>query len=260
MDNLEGVADNKLTFCVPPFEIGSRIQTIKPRRRGRLRYFGEVLINGDEKILAGIELDNPTGKNDGSLDGKRYFETRPSPSPTMLYGLFVDSENLASDDFGSDSFGGKLHDRLNNSQSDDNNGNNDGSCDNDDSSMTQSELRALKERNTADDLSRKRRTAKKYFSRMRAEVQERHPIKTFEESLEMLSRLRSRIEKSNVNAAASADEEDANQKVSFQLNDTVTSMVVDVKDPCPVSFVASAVDIFDMMKERTKRREESVVE
>jgi len=76
----------------------------------------------------------------------------------------------------------------------------------------------------------------------------------------MLSRLRSRIEKSNVNAAASADEEDANQKVSFQLNDTVTSMVVDVKDPCPVSFVASAVDIFDMMKERTKRREESVVE
>ena len=36
----------------------------------------------------GVELDRPKGKNDGSVQGTRYFSCKP------LYGLFTKAENL----------------------------------------------------------------------------------------------------------------------------------------------------------------------
>jgi tubulin-specific chaperone B len=56
----------------------SRIQLLpstSDARRGTIRYIGPVPeIPGGGGPWIGIELDEPTGKNDGSVAGKRYFQ------------------------------------------------------------------------------------------------------------------------------------------------------------------------------------------
>ncbi|ESN96560.1 hypothetical protein HELRODRAFT_138339, partial [Helobdella robusta] len=48
---------------------------------GTLKFIGQTqFAKGD---WAGIELDEPIGKNDGSIDGKRYFKCPPQ------FGLFA---------------------------------------------------------------------------------------------------------------------------------------------------------------------------
>ncbi|VDM96464.1 unnamed protein product [Onchocerca ochengi] len=61
-------------------EIGDRV-IVSGGKCGRLRFLGKT--DFKDGVWAGVELDQPVGKNDGSVQGKRYF-TCKAP-----YGLFA---------------------------------------------------------------------------------------------------------------------------------------------------------------------------
>ncbi|BGP39926.1 hypothetical protein JCM10450v2_003905 [Rhodotorula kratochvilovae] len=47
-------------------------------RRGTVRFVGATEFGAkDESVWVGVEWDEPVGKGDGAVDGKRYFETAP---------------------------------------------------------------------------------------------------------------------------------------------------------------------------------------
>lgn len=59
--------------CIKPFKIGDRCEvTIQdtPPRRGSIVYLGKI--DGKQGYFVGIRYDEPWGKNDGSIDGKRF--------------------------------------------------------------------------------------------------------------------------------------------------------------------------------------------
>ncbi|KAF2206954.1 hypothetical protein CERZMDRAFT_63085, partial [Cercospora zeae-maydis SCOH1-5] len=63
-------------------------------RRGTVQFVGQVPdIPGGIGAWVGIELDEPTGKNDGSVKGQRYFQCQPN------FGLFVRPERVQVGDF-----------------------------------------------------------------------------------------------------------------------------------------------------------------
>lgn len=63
-------------------------------RRGTIQYVGDIPeIPGGIGAWIGVTLDEPTGKNDGSVKGKRYFECQPN------FGVFVRSERVEVGDF-----------------------------------------------------------------------------------------------------------------------------------------------------------------
>ena len=63
-----------LTEDTDSFIIGDRIW-VGGTRPGRIMYIGETLFAKGE--WAGIVLDEPIGKNDGLVGGKRYFQCAP---------------------------------------------------------------------------------------------------------------------------------------------------------------------------------------
>lgn len=65
-------------------------------RRGVVRYVGEVkeIPNGIGQWV-GVHLDEPVGKNDGSIDGTRYWEEASS----MKHGVFVRPERVEIGDY-----------------------------------------------------------------------------------------------------------------------------------------------------------------
>ncbi|XP_044271292.1 CAP-Gly domain-containing linker protein 2 isoform X3 [Tribolium madens] len=65
------------------FKIGDRviIKSTQGSKVGTVRYIGLTDFAPGEWV--GVELDDPRGKNDGSVEGKRYFECRPH------FGLFA---------------------------------------------------------------------------------------------------------------------------------------------------------------------------
>ncbi|KAG7167630.1 CAP-Gly domain-containing linker protein 1-like 3, partial [Homarus americanus] len=67
----------------PDMKVGDRVVIASATgvRHGALRFVGKA--DFAEGVWAGVELDEPTGKNDGSVAGKKYFECKDK------YGLFA---------------------------------------------------------------------------------------------------------------------------------------------------------------------------
>ncbi|OXA60513.1 tubulin-folding cofactor B [Folsomia candida] len=62
-----------------------------PVRRGQVKFVGKVHFK--EGAWVGIQYDEPMGKNDGAVGGKRYFECK------QKYGSFIRPSNLTVGDF-----------------------------------------------------------------------------------------------------------------------------------------------------------------
>ena len=74
-------------------EVGKRCR-LGDARRGNVRYVGEVdEIPGLKGPWVGVELDEPVGRNDGSVGGKRYFDCGEKR------GVFVRPERVEIGDF-----------------------------------------------------------------------------------------------------------------------------------------------------------------
>ncbi len=73
------------TSSIPEgLEVGARVFLQNTKVYGTVRYLGETAFA--PQVWAGLELDAPEGKNDGSKNGTRYFDCRPH------HGLFVRPE------------------------------------------------------------------------------------------------------------------------------------------------------------------------
>ena len=70
----------------PVIEVGERVTVISTGLQGTVRFSGPTDFAGGHWI--GCELDEPLGKNDGSVDKIKYFEAHPN------YGIFVRSGQL----------------------------------------------------------------------------------------------------------------------------------------------------------------------
>ncbi|OQS04973.1 hypothetical protein THRCLA_02847, partial [Thraustotheca clavata] len=62
-------------------QIGDRVCVSEKELFGKVRYIGEVM--GFQGLWIGVELDTPSGKNDGSVKGEYFFNCKPN------YGVFV---------------------------------------------------------------------------------------------------------------------------------------------------------------------------
>lgn len=61
-------------------------------RRGTIRFVGQAPM-GRGGVWVGVELDEPTGKGDGSVDGRRYF------SCATKHAVFVRADKVTVGDF-----------------------------------------------------------------------------------------------------------------------------------------------------------------
>ncbi|KAG0281046.1 golgi uridine diphosphate-N- acetylglucosamine transporter [Linnemannia gamsii] len=74
------------------YEIGDRVIVESMALSGYLRFVGPAEFKSG--TWAGIELDTPTGKNDGSVNGVTYFQCRPKCGIFVLAAKIVKSELL----------------------------------------------------------------------------------------------------------------------------------------------------------------------
>ncbi|KIP02302.1 hypothetical protein PHLGIDRAFT_96132 [Phlebiopsis gigantea 11061_1 CR5-6] len=77
--------------------VGSRceVETTEEgfHKRGTVRFVGLTKFGTGEGIWVGIEYDEPIGKNDGSVQGERYFTCKPN------YGVFVRPDRVRVGDY-----------------------------------------------------------------------------------------------------------------------------------------------------------------
>lgn len=75
--------------------VGSRCEVglEEMKNRGTVRFVGPTSFGTGSGEWIGVEYDEPVGKNDGSVNGERYFSCR------MKYGGFVRSEKVKVGDF-----------------------------------------------------------------------------------------------------------------------------------------------------------------
>jgi tubulin-folding cofactor B len=71
--------------------VGSRFQA-NDGRRGTIKFVGKVP-EIDNSVWAGVEFDEPQGKNDGSVKGVYYFQAKPN------YGGFLKPSQVEMGDF-----------------------------------------------------------------------------------------------------------------------------------------------------------------
>jgi len=63
------------------------------KKRGTVRFVGPTKFGAGVGVWVGIEYDEPIGKNDGSVQGERYFSCKPS------FGAFVRPSKVRVGDF-----------------------------------------------------------------------------------------------------------------------------------------------------------------
>jgi|Transcript_122497 tubulin-folding cofactor B len=74
------------------YPLGGRCECDPGARRGTIRHAGPII--NTKGLWIGICLDEPQGNNDGSKDGKRYFDC-----PGDKYGVFAKLENVRVGDY-----------------------------------------------------------------------------------------------------------------------------------------------------------------
>lgn len=67
------------------FDLGDKIMVLGTNKIGRARFIGSVPFS--DGIWVGLELNDASGRNDGSVQGRRYFSCKPR------YGLFVRAQS-----------------------------------------------------------------------------------------------------------------------------------------------------------------------
>ena len=84
------LTDEQLMAALPKWLIVGQNVRISPESKlGVVSYVGKTHFASG--IWVGVELDTPTGRNDGSVDGTVYFKCRPK------YGIFVRPDKLKFD-------------------------------------------------------------------------------------------------------------------------------------------------------------------
>lgn len=85
--------------------VNKRFQTLDATsRRGTIRFVGNTSFA--KGVWIGVEFDEPVGKNNGSVDGQRYFECKDK------FGGFVKPEKIEVGDFPPVDIGNELEDEL----------------------------------------------------------------------------------------------------------------------------------------------------
>uniref|UniRef100_A0A8C0VKZ8 Kinesin family member 13B n=1 Tax=Cyanistes caeruleus TaxID=156563 RepID=A0A8C0VKZ8_CYACU len=80
-EKLEVISDSEDTNEIPEWLKEGEYVTVGTNKTGTVRYIGPT--DFQEGTWVGVELDLPSGKNDGSIGGKQYFRCNPG------YGLLV---------------------------------------------------------------------------------------------------------------------------------------------------------------------------
>ena len=87
----EAPVEDKPLVDMTPYSLSARCKVFPGDRLGTVRWVGQL--DGKKVPWVGVQLDEPTGKNDGSVKGKRYFECPPN------YGCFAQPEQVTVGDF-----------------------------------------------------------------------------------------------------------------------------------------------------------------
>lgn len=96
-EKLKRIEEN--TTISSSMKIGDRcrVLNIEGERRGAVKFIGRIKqLDDEEQIWIGVEFDEPLGRNDGSIDGKKYFEAKPK------HGSFLKPKQVEVGDFPED--------------------------------------------------------------------------------------------------------------------------------------------------------------
>ncbi|ODV85056.1 hypothetical protein CANARDRAFT_28776 [[Candida] arabinofermentans NRRL YB-2248] len=80
-------------------KINTNSDSDSPLRIGTIKYVGRIPEIDDENVWVGVQLDEPTGKNNGSVKGTQYFKCLNN------YGVFVKPMSIEVGEFSNDDEG-----------------------------------------------------------------------------------------------------------------------------------------------------------